>query len=252
MTKKLFLLCASLLAIALFNPAAIAGQSQFNAAQTKAVEQIVHDYLVQHPEVLIEASRALQQQQQDNAEKQIQKAIPKNINVLLDSKGKPVTGNPQGNIVIVEFFDFQCPHCKKMAPVVDEIVKENSNVKVVFMQWPFFDDNSKYAAEAALASLKQNKYYAFHTALLGKGYPLKNDDTLSAAKSVGIDLKKLQQDMKDKAIANQISANADLAQRIGLGGAPAFIIINANNKKFQFVDGEVSKSSIKSAITAVK
>jgi protein-disulfide isomerase len=252
MKKRYFLYGGVMLLTALFGTATVASQSQFSPAQTQAIQKIVHDYLVQHPEVLVEASNALQQQQQVDSTKQIKDAIPKNINVLLNDKGKPVTGNLNGNIVVVEFFDYQCPHCKAMAPIMDKIIKTNANLKVIFMEWPFFDDNSKYASEAALAALKQNKYYDFHNALFSKGYPLTKDDTLKIAKNIGLDVQKLQNDMKDKAVDGQINDNATLAQKIKLIGAPAFVVINANTKKFQFVDGQTDKAAIQNAINAVK
>jgi protein-disulfide isomerase len=252
MKKWHFLFVGVTLTAALFGSVAFAGQAQFNPAQTQAIQQIVHDYLVKNPQVLVEASGALQQQQQVDATKQIKSAIPKNINALLNDKGKPVVGNVNGNIVMVEFFDFQCPHCKIMAGILDKMITANPDMKVIFMEWPFFDNNSTFASQAALASSKQNKYYALHVALLNKGYPLTKDDTLKTAKAIGLDVQKLQNDMKDKGIDQQIDDNAKLAQNLKLVGAPSIIIINSKTKKFQFFDGQADQKTVQKAIDAVK
>lgn len=253
--KKYYSLYGILIAFVLsINPIANAKTNQFNSGQVKQIQQIVHDYLVNNPEVLVEASNALQQKQLIAVTNKVEGAVTKNADQIFQVNGRPVIGNPKGNITMVEFFDYQCPHCKVMVPIVDQLIKANANLKVIFIEWPIFGPNSKYAAEAALASLKQNKYHDFHNALLNKGYPLDNQTVLKIAKSIGINTWKLQRDMKDKAIDQQIIANFELAKNTGIIqiGTPAFIIGNVDKNKFRFVPGQVEQADLQKAIDQVK
>ena len=77
----------------------------------------------------------------------------------------PTAGNPDGNVVLVEFFDYQCSHCKEMQPVIDKVLSGNKNVKIIYKEFPIFGAASNYAAQMALAAAKQNKYLEFHNAL---------------------------------------------------------------------------------------
>lgn len=239
----------------LFSSSAIAAtttQTQFNAKQVQAIQQIAHDYLVKNPQVLIEASQTLQKQQYEKATKASEAAVAKNAKQLFDSTGKPVVGNKNGSIVMVEFFDYQCPHCIDMAPLLGKIIKANPNLKVIFAELPIFGAASKYAAEAALASMQQGKYYAFHNALFNAGSRLTNAKTLKIAKSVGLNINKLKKDMKSKAIAAQIKSNFNLAKEIKLIGTPTFAIGNLKANKFSFVPGQTNQQGLQQAIDKVK
>jgi protein-disulfide isomerase len=252
MKKYLFFILIG--AVWLINPIANAKTSQFSSGQVKQIQQIVHDYLVNNPEVLVEASNALQQKQLTTVTNQVEASVTKNADQIFQVNGRPVVGNPKGNITMVEFFDYQCPHCKVMVPIVAQLIKANANLRVILIEWPIFGPSSKYASEAALASLKQNKYHDFHNALLNKGYPLDNKTVLKLAKSVGINIRKLQSDMKDKAIDQQITANFELANDTGIVhiGTPAFIIGNVDKNKFRFVPGQVDQADLQKAIDQVK
>ena len=227
----------------------------FNPQQVQQIQQIIHDYLVNNPEILVEASHSLQQKQFDSAMHKVQSAIPNNFQQLFKDNGRPTAGNPKAKIILVEFFDYQCPHCRAMENVVEQLLKDNQDLKVIFVEWPIFGNNSQYAAQAAIAAAQQDKYYPFHDALLDKGDPLDKDRVLKLASSVGIDLKQLQKDMQDNAIDEQLKANFELAQNLNIVpplGTPAFFIGNLDNKKFQFVPGQVGQATLQQAIDAVK
>ncbi len=227
-------------------------QTQFNNNQVQAIQQIVHDYLVTNPQVLIEASQTLQKQQMQKAQQLSEAAVAQNAKQLFDSTGKPVAGNKNGSIVMVEFFDYQCPHCIDMDPLVDTLIKSNPNLKVIYAELPIFGNASKYAAEAALASMKQGKYDAFHKALFNAGSRLTNAKILKIAKSVGLNVDKLKQDMKDPAIDAQLKTNFELAKQIKLIGTPTFAIANLKANKFSFVPGQTNQQGLQQAIDKVK
>jgi protein-disulfide isomerase len=100
-------------------------QAEISNKEKKQIEQIVHDYLLSNPEVLIEASQALQKKQQESMVKQANSAIEQNGKELFSAG--PMIGNPKGSVTIVEFFDYQCVHCKKMEPIMSALVEKDKN-----------------------------------------------------------------------------------------------------------------------------
>lgn len=226
----------------------------FNATQKQAIEQIVHDYLVQHPEVLVEASQALQMKQQTMMLKQAETAIPANAEALIHSSTSPVAGNAKGAVTVVEFFDYQCPHCKSMLPIIQSLIDANKDVRVVYKQMPIFGADSEFASRAALASEKQGKYDVFHAALMKSQGRLPNQTVLDIAKSVGIDTNRLEADMKQADITKEINDNGQLAEKIGIHGTPAFIIISQEGGKVedQFIPGETTQAALQNAVNTVK
>lgn len=224
-----------------------------SGSQKKEIEKIVHDYLVKNPEVLIEASQTLQQKQQKNMRDQAKSAIQENAAVLF-AESKTVSGNPKGDVTIVEFFDYQCIHCKKMAPVLDEIVSNNKNVRVVFMEFPIFGKSSETASRAALAASMQGKYKALHNALLKQDKKLNKDTVLKVAKEIGLDMKQLQKDMQSDKVSKILDDNRKLAEAMRLMGTPAFVVAATPNGQFKkgsspdFVPGATTKESLQSMI----
>lgn len=138
----------------------------------------------------------------------------------------PVLGNPNGDITIVEYFDYQCPYCKKISPVVDQVVREDGKVRRVLKDWPILGDPSGYAARMVLATKYQNKYEAAHRALMGKVGRLTEsviDETLTQA---GVDVAKAKTDLaanKD-AIDAVLKRNNTQAEAFGFRGTPAFVV----------------------------
>lgn len=224
----------------------------FSPNQVKDIEKIVHDYLIKNPQVLIEASKSLQSQQQQKMEDAALKGIRKNKEQLFSDKASPIAGNTNGGVTLVEFFDYQCGHCKTMAAIVKSLLNEDKNLKVVYKELPIFGENSKFAAMAALASAKQGKYDAFHNALFEVDGGLTPAKVLEIAKQVGIDVKKLRRDMKSKTIKTQIRNNFRLAQAIKIIGTPTFVIGNKQLTKFKFIPGATSREDLQQQIKSLE
>jgi protein-disulfide isomerase len=224
-----------------------------SATEKKQIEQVVHNYLVEHPEVLVEASQVLQKRQQNEMQAQAHNAIVEHAPAVFTSQ-LTVEGNPQGNVTLVEFFDYQCIHCKKMQPVVAELVSKNKNLRVVYKEFPIFGKNSEQASAAALAAAMQGKYKALQTALLNIEKPLNEKLVLEAAQSVGLNVEKLKKDMTSKAVKDELAANRTLAEQLHLMGTPAFIIASTPNGQFDtstkpaFVPGGASEASMQNMI----
>lgn len=223
-------------------------------AQIKQIQKVIHDYLVQNPQVLVEASQAYQDQELAKAKTKTQQAVTKNKVALFNSPGSPTVGNLNGDISVVEFLDYQCTHCREMSSVVDNLLKGDNKLRIVIKQLPIFGGSSKYAAQASIASIKQGqaKYLAFHKALLEIAPPLTDGKVLEAAKKAGINVAQLQNDIKNKAVEDQINANFKLAQELGLLGTPAFIVGNRSGTHIEYIPGAVTVDSLKQTISKVR
>jgi protein-disulfide isomerase len=221
--------------------------------QKKEIEKIVHDYLLSNPEVLLEASQALQQKQQQTMQVQAQAAIQSNADKLFSDNFTTI-GNPKGNVTLVEFFDYQCIHCKKMAPVIGELIKQNPNLRVIYKEFPIFGKGSDTASKAALAAAMQGKYLAMHEALFKQEGRLDDNSVMEAAKTAGLDMTKFKTDMNSKAVADALEANRQLAEKLHLMGTPAFIIAETPNSKFKqgsspnFIPGAASKEALQEMV----
>ncbi|MBL7479094.1 DsbA family protein [Legionella bononiensis] len=249
-------LTAGALATSLVSPmtmAADATTTPMSDAQKKEIEKIVHDYLVSNPEVLLEASQALQQKQQQNMQQQAQSAILENADQLFQSKLTTV-GNAKGSVTIVEFFDYQCIHCKKMSPIIDSLVKKDSGLRVIYKEFPIFGKSSEMASRAALAAGMQGKYQPMHEALLKIEKRLDDQLVMDAAKSLGLNMDKLKKDMDSKDVTDILEANRQLAEKLHLMGTPAFIVASTPDGKFKtgtepsFIPGAASEESLQELI----
>ena len=135
----------------------------------------------------------------------------------------PVLGNPQGDITLTEFFDYNCAFCRKMVPTVQRLIGADPQLRVVFREWPIFGEGSEFAARASLASLDQGKYWQFHVALLGTRGRVDEAATLRAARAVGLDEARLRRDMEAPRVLDHITGSFALGDHMGLAGTPTFI-----------------------------
>jgi protein-disulfide isomerase len=199
------------------------------SAQDPSLQRVIHDYIIAHPEVIIESlqrAKAEAEQRQAVLIKSRIMAFGKN---LVDDPNAPVLGNPKGDVTLVEFFDYRCPYCRQVEPWVQTLIKEDSGVRLVEKEFPILGPASVYAAHVALAAWKQGKHTAFRNALMAKEgnideRSIHEDMVLEAAKSVGLDIDRMNIDMKSPDIEAEIQGNMRMAQSLGLTGTPAFII----------------------------
>lgn len=247
------LLTVGAAATALMSAPLMAADQAMSPEQKKQFEQVIHDYLVTNPEVLIEASQALQKKQQDAMMQQAQSAIKANAAKLF-SGSMTLVGNPKGDVTVVEFFDYQCIHCKKMAPVLKALIGKDRNLRVVYKEFPIFGKNSEMASRAALAAAMQGKYMAMHEALIKLDKRLDPTVIDEAAKSVGLDMAKLKTDMNSQAVTDMLEQNRQLAEQLHLMGTPAFIVAKTPNGQYQagtesaFIPGATSEEALQNLI----
>lgn len=138
----------------------------------------------------------------------------------------PVLGNPDGDITLTEFFDYNCPFCRVMVPDIHALILEDKNLRVVFREWAVFGEGSIFAAQASLASLKQGKYWQFHTALMAIKGRAEEQSVMAVAETLGLDIVKLRRDMDSDAVNDHLNTTMELADHMSLVGTPTFIAGN--------------------------
>ncbi len=190
----------------------------------KQIEKIIREYLISNPEVLEEAIRALQAKRQARRQAAAQTFIQKHRKQIFEDPGDPVGGNPKGDVTIVEFFDYRCGFCKRVAPVVEEALAKDKKIRIVYKEFPVLGPNSVLAAQAALASRAQGKYIVFHKALIKAKISYDEESIMKIATAVGIDTTRLKKDMRAPRIQTQIAKNRTLARSLSIRGTPAFIV----------------------------
>lgn len=150
--------------------------------------------------------------------------MPEEIRKVLErNPGLPVLGNPNGNITLSEFFDYNCTFCRRNMKDVQRLITGDDQLRVVFREWPVFGDGSMFAAQASLASLKQGKYWQFHSDMMEMRGRAEEATVLRSARNVGLDIEKLRADMEAPKIIEQIYETMDLADTMSLSGTPTFI-----------------------------
>lgn len=220
-------------------PAAAAGDKQGLSPEQKAeIQKLIRETLLKNPEIIVQAVQELRRRQEEAKAAALQSTLKAKRSELLSNTSDPVVGNPKGNITIVEFFDYNCGYCKRVKGDLDAVVSKDGNIRVVYKEFPILGAGSHYASLAALASMRQGKYEKFHNALISFRGRLGEPQVLAIAKAVGLDVAKLKADMKDKAIAEKIKENHELAKSLGITGTPAFVIGN------QLVPGAVPAAEI--------
>jgi protein-disulfide isomerase len=189
----------------------------------------MHDYIIAHPEVIIESL----QRAKANAERRQAVLIKSKIMAfgkdLVDDPNAPVLGNSEGDITLVEFFDYRCPFCRQVEPWLQTLINEDPGVRLVEKEFPILGPASVFAAHVALAAWKQGKHTAFRLALMAKEgnideNNIHEDLVLQAAHSVGMDINRMNVDMKSPDVEGEIQGNMRIARSLGLTGTPAFII----------------------------
>ncbi|MFB3135004.1 MAG: thioredoxin domain-containing protein, partial [Rhodospirillales bacterium] len=154
-------LCAAVVAVG-----AAAAEESFTPEKARAIEKIVREYILKNPEIIIEAARILRAREETAALDQTRRTILARRDDLFNDPASPVGGNPKGDVTLVEFFDYQCPYCKRVLPSIQALLAEDRNLRFVFKEFPILGKASVFAARAALAAQRQGKYLEFHMAVM--------------------------------------------------------------------------------------
>jgi len=212
----------------------------------QAVEQVVEQYIRAHPEIIEQTLQALQIKREAEERERVSNLIATKQAELLNDPNSPVSGNPEGDVTVVEFFDYRCGYCKRVAGTVTQLQQEDPNVRVVYKDYPILGEASVLAARAALASKAQGKHLAFHEALLASKNELTQETILKIATAVGLDKERLNTDMQAPTLLAIIEGNRTLARELGINGTPGFIIGT------ELVPGALDLKDLKNLIREVR
>ena len=222
--KLRFLALAAGISTALLTqPMYVHAAESFTPEQKKEIEKLFKEYISENPELILQSVRKYQEEQ----ERKMMQSAQENLKEYLEfftQKDLPMVGNVDGDVTIVEFFDFNCGYCKKAFEDVQKIVAEDSNARVVFMDMPILSPSSAKMSAIAVASHKQGKYFEMHKALMDYRGTQNEKAFLKLAEDLGLDMEKLKADMESPETQAFIDKAKTIAQAIGIRGTPGFIV----------------------------
>ncbi|WP_424178710.1 DsbA family protein [Yoonia sp. TsM2_T14_4] len=210
-----------------FSIAAICAFPLSIGAQTMTEDQVrdlVLDTIRANPQIVVEALQILELEQQNAEAAAAQVALADQRALLENDPNAPVIGNPQGDVTVVEFFDYNCPYCRNAKLELDGLLSADANVRVVLREWPVLGEGSVFAARAALASRVQGKYAEFHDALMMMQGRAEEQSVIRVAQSVGLDVDQLRRDMEAPAVTEHLKMSDGLGRALGFSGTPSFVI----------------------------
>lgn len=220
--------------------------SGLSADDEQRVKQLAIEAILENPEVIQEAVAILRQRQEEDRVSGLKRVLESRREDLERDPNAPVLGNPDGDVTIVEFFDYNCPYCKQVAGDVKRIIENDDDVRLVYREWPILGPGSVFAARAALASRKQGKYEEMHWALMEQRGRITEQSTIAVAERLGLDIEQLRRDMESEEIDQHIALSHELTRALGFSGTPSFVIGD------QVAPGLIPYRQIQSFVAAVR
>jgi protein-disulfide isomerase len=221
---------AGLLAVLLALPASAPVRAQsFTVDQRSEIEQIIKEYLLSHPELLQEVMTELEKRQTVADAEKHRAAVKEHSAAIFTSPRQVTLGNAQGDVTLVEFFDYNCGYCKRAMSDMLELLKTDAKLKFVLKEFPVLGEGSVQAAQVAAAVRMQDKsggkkYLEFHQKLLGGRGQADKARALAVAKEVGFDVARIEKDMSSEEVKAQLEESFKLADALGLNGTPSYVV----------------------------
>jgi protein-disulfide isomerase len=241
---------AAALGLALLaSPAALGQGGGFTEAQRAELQGIIRDYLVKNPEVLQEALVELDRRQQEAQRTAQASALKEAQGALQNSASATVAGNPQGDVTLVEFFDYNCGYCKRALGDLKTIIKADPKVRLVLKDFPVLGPESLEAHRVALAvkqQLKGERMFDYHVRLMESRGRVNGERAKALAKEMGVDMARLDKDAESAEVRAAIQENVVLGDRLGLTGTPAYVVGD------EVVSGAVGVEPLRQALGNVR
>ena len=221
---------AALFAILIAVPAAAPARAQsFTGDQRGEIERIVREYLLSHPELLQEVMSELEKRQAVAEAEKHRDAVKQHSTAIFSSPRQVTLGNPQGDVTVVEFFDYNCGYCKRAMTDMMDLMKNDGKVKFVLKEFPVLGEGSVQAAQVAAAVRMQDKtggkkYLEFHQKLLTGRGPADKARALAAAKEIGMDVARIEKDIAGDEVKATLEESFKLAEALGLNGTPSYVV----------------------------
>lgn len=211
-----------------------------------AIEQIVRDTIRKDPAIIVEALNLYSENHvKDTARKFLPQLLSEDSGYVA---GKNVSA---AKVAVIEFFDYHCGFCKRGASFVQELTKSDADVKVAFREYPIMREESEVASRYALAALKQGKYPDLHFAMLKEPGVVTEDRIKAIAKTLGLDVKKLEADSKNPDFTTIIEGDRQAAREMGIDGTPTFVVASLDGEFVEVIPG-FRPDDVKAAIAEAK
>ena len=250
MIRPLPPIAAAAVAITVLAAAEPAQAQKFTDEQRQEIGTIVRDYLMKNPEVLQEVIGELEKRQAVAEADKHMAAISTHKEALFNSKRQVNLGNPQGDVTLVEFFDYNCGYCKRALADMLELLKSDQKLRFVLKEFPVLGPGSVEAAQVAVAVNMQDrtgkKYLEFHQKLLGGRGQIDKAKALAAAKEVGLDMARIEKDLQSGEVKATLEESVKLAEALGISGTPSYVVGQS------VIPGAVGVAALKQQIEAAR
>ncbi|MGB3721568.1 MAG: DsbA family protein [Pacificimonas sp.] len=217
----------------------LAVDGSMSAKERAEIEKIVRAYILEHPEIIPEAINNLQR-------REVARMVDSNREEIETPFEGAWTGNADGDVIMVEFFDYNCPYCRQSNADVKRLLEEDDQLKLVWRDFPVLGPNSRQAALAALSAAKQGKYERFHDNMFADERRVNQSKVFDQVRKSGLAEVRTAKDMDSKALEDEIDRNLALGRALGLGGTPAYVIGD------QVLEGAVGYDALKAAVEAAR
>ncbi|MEP2682202.1 MAG: DsbA family protein [Sulfitobacter sp.] len=188
------------------------------------IKELALEAIRENPQIIMEAVQLLEQEQAATQAEAAADLLKNQRELLEHDPNAPVFGNPEGDVTVVEFFDYNCPYCKRAMSEVQGLLDVDRDVRLVYREWPILSEGSVFAAKAALAAREQGKYEEFHWALMGMEQRAEEASVMRLAEEIGLDIEQLRTDMEAPKVQEHIDESMRLTQALGFNGTPSFVI----------------------------
>jgi protein-disulfide isomerase len=223
----------------------------FSSEQRGEIEKIIRDYLLRNPELLQEVIQEMERRQaQADADKH-REAIKQNAEAIFNSKRQIVLGNPQGDVTMVEFFDYNCGFCRKALADKIELMKADPKLRLVLKEFPVLGEGSTQAAQVAVAVRMQDKtagkkYFEFHQKMFASRGQIDKARALAVVREIGFDAARAEKDMNSDEVRLTLEEGFKLAEALGINGTPTYVLNG------QVVVGAVGVEKLREAINTAR
>lgn len=192
----------------------------------EAIETVVREYLLQNPEIILEMQQALEERQQAESRRRAAQVLNERSDDVFDSPNQGVIGNPQGDVTVVEFFDYNCGFCQRAMADMNVLLGEDSDLKFVMKELPILSTGSVEASRISTAvyRLFPDRYEQFHNQLLGLEGQKDGTRALEVAQDMELDLEKLNEEASKNDVLDAFREANDLANALGINGTPSYVI----------------------------
>ncbi len=210
-------------AAALLAPVQTVHAEAFSTEQVQEIEGLFKKFLAENPELILKSVDDYRAEQEAKSQLSAQENLSAHMAYFSD-KNLPAAGNVDGDVTIVEFFDYNCGYCRKAFEDIMKLIEVDTKVRVVFMELPILSPSSRTMAQLALGAHMQGKYFEMHAALMDYRGSQSEDEYYKIASGIGLDIEKLRADATSKQVTDMLDKASEVARDLSIRGTPGFVI----------------------------